>query len=328
MKNNTIPLSVIDDIRNQCNVPKGATLIVGLSGGPDSVFLLHMLQNIKQELDLTLIVAHINHEWRAESEKEAQFCRELARDLGLQYTVQKLSEASSDIKFNGSKEEYARNVRRMFFEQLCDEFKADGIVLAHHADDQQETFFIRLLRGATITGLSGMRMRHGRYIRPLLNYTKKDILDYLHKNNITYCIDQSNESDQYLRNRIRNKLLPSMQEVDARAQGSIARTIAQLQHTEDYLRLHTQQVWDTIAHQKNDVWHVSIDVLCSLHIAMRHRIFVHWFSLEKVSYVPTQKFFTEIERFLSNSKSNSHAMHTTWSLKKYKKNISIVRRKN
>ena len=143
------------------------TIIIGLSGGPDSVFLLHALLHIKDKYNLTLIAAHLNHEWRPEADAEEELCRHLARTI-LNFVSQKLSCLIITVKKNGSKEQDARLMRRHFLESVAHTYNAQRIALGHHAQDQQETFFIRLIRGSSLTGLTGIKPHAGLYIRPLL----------------------------------------------------------------------------------------------------------------------------------------------------------------
>src|SRR5204863_7696103 len=148
---------------------------------------------------------------------------------------QKLSALTPTHKYNGSKEEFARSMRRQFLEKVAQEYNAQSIALGHHAQDQQETFFIRLIRGTSLTGLTCMRPHHGLYIRPLLQTNKSDILDWLKAHNIGYAIDSSNESDDYLRNRIRKNVLPTIAACDARWNSNFLTTINRLKQDDTLL---------------------------------------------------------------------------------------------
>jgi len=325
MKDRTLFAHVNNFIKKHGLIISDSTIIVGLSGGPDSVCLLHILNKCKEELKLSLIAAHVDHGWRAESEKEAQFCRELCREWGVPLVVQKLSEISARVKFNGSREEYARKMRRHFFEQLAREHGAGAIALGHHADDQVETFFIRLVRGASSTGLAGMRAQHGWYIRPLLACTKDEIRAYLEMQGLSYVTDPSNSSDEYLRNRIRTQLVPLLDAIDIRARKNIAHSMNQLQATEAYLTQQTHELWQKIAYKQGESWCVDAAALYAQPVSMRHRLMMHWLILEQVSCTPTQDFFAEIERFISRPGSKTHRIHAEWSICKRKNVLSIVK---
>src|SRR3990172_2797015 len=126
-------------------------------------------------------------------------------------------------------------MRRFFFESLVKEYNATSIALGHHADDQMETFFMRLIRGAQISGLIGMKPKNKLYIRPLLSISKAEIVNYLDENNISYMIDSTNQSDAFLRNRIRNAAIPTLKQADPRFENQFQRTLGNLQETESFL---------------------------------------------------------------------------------------------
>lgn len=211
------------------------TVVVGLSGGPDSVCLLHWLVQQK-DLGLTLIAAHLDHEWRPNSHKDVLFCKELCQKLGITFITQKASELPHQPKYNGSQEEVGRKLRRAFFEQVAQDYNANTIALGHHTGDQQETFFIRLMRGTTISGLGGMKEQDGKYVRPLLHVSKETIYAYLKKNNLSYLTDTTNNSEAFLRNRIRKHLIPALQHCDQRSHKQLVRIMHHLQETETFLQ--------------------------------------------------------------------------------------------
>ena len=211
------------------------SIIIGLSGGPDSVFLLHMLVALQKKYNLTLIAAHLNHEWRTQADDEEKMCKILATQLNIPFVSAKLSSLISHKKYNGSQEEFARHMRRQFLEKVAHEYNAQRIALGHHAQDQQETFFIRLIRGSSLSGLIGMQPKSGLYIRPLLETHKSDILTWLAENNISYATDLSNESPDYLRNRIRLNVLPALQQCDDRWNDNFLATLKRLDRDNNFL---------------------------------------------------------------------------------------------
>ena len=153
------------------------------------------------------------------------------------------------------------------------------------------------------------------YIRPLLGVSKQEIIAYLGERGIAYVTDHSNKSDAYLRNRIRHTLLPAFKAVDARALTQLQETMQQLQNIEAYLMQHTHDLWQQMAIQENDVWCIDIKRLLEIPISMRHRLYVHWLIKADVPFVPTQRFFAEIEKFLRTKKRKAqHRLHDTWLL--------------
>jgi tRNA(Ile)-lysidine synthase len=306
-------------IANHNLIPNKSTIIVGLSGGPDSVFLLHFLQSLQEGKQLTLIAAHLDHEWRSDSANDAEFCKTLCAQLAIPFIHQKLSQLGFTHQYSGSKEEYGRRARRFFFEQTAQQYHAQLIALAHHQDDQQETFFIRLLRGSSLTGLTGMQPQQDAYIRPLLCVSKQEIVDYLDKQNNVYLIDPSNISDDFLRNRIRNNVIPALRLSDTRFDTTFATTLERLQETEQFLQKLTQQTFDTLFNNQK----LDYKQVLELEPVLQYRILLHWLCHEQVPFTPTQSFFDEMIRFLQQTKNNCHAIHHQWSIQKIKNNVFI-----
>lgn len=183
-------------------------IILGISGGPDSIALLFIMQNLKAEFDLTLSVAHLNHSLRPEADEEEGLVKGLCQDLGLPFYASKVDVAKKAASEKKSIEEAGREVRYYFFNQLWAELQADLIATAHHKDDNAETVLLNLLRGTGIKGLRGIMPVSGHLIRPLLGVSKSEIEDYLQGHNLPYFIDQSNFDPIYLRNKVRHELIP------------------------------------------------------------------------------------------------------------------------
>lgn len=295
----------------------GSTIIVGLSGGPDSVFLLHYLAGLRQEKNLTLIAAHLDHGWRAESGHDAQFCQDLATRYQVPFILRHLKDMSVSFKVN---EELGRNARRTFFKSVAKEYNAQAIALAHHADDQMETFFLRLIRGASLTGLAGMKPKDGLYIRPLLNVNKQEILDYLQKHKIPYLIDPSNQLDEFLRNRIRNSVIPTLKACDNRFEKNFASTHAKLVETEEFLQqLATEKLQQIMSKNRE----LDIPQLLALHPVLRNRILINWLIIHKAPFTPSQGLLEEIIRFLENTKSKAHTLYQKWQLFKADNKLNL-----
>lgn len=307
----------IDHFITQHNlITPGQTIIVALSGGPDSVFLLHYLAQRRKELNLTLIAAHLDHQWRATSADDAHFCVQLCQQLQIPLELAKMSELTYQPKLSGSKEQDARHARRHFFTSTAHKYKAGAIALAHHKDDQEETFFIRLLRGATVTGLASIWPKHGTYIRPLLEISKDEILTWLDKHNSAYAIDPTNESSEYLRNRIRNELLPVIKKIDPRFEYNCAKVINHLQQTELFLQRITTYTFNAIARFDSDHQKYVIDLkqFFAQDAFLQYRLLMHWLTTENVTLPASTAFLDEIIRFLQHPTNKKHTIHHDWSL--------------
>lgn len=220
---NTID-AIRDSLERHALIPAGAKVVVGVSGGADSVALLHALH----QLNIPVTVAHLNHRLRgAESDADEQFVRELAKTLGLPVAVKSVEVQALANSGGLSLEMAARQARHAFFA----EFGAAAVVaLAHHADDQVETFLLKLARGAGPDGLGGMPAARQvgplRLIRPMLEIPRTEIIRWLQANGFTWRDDASNADPAFLRNRVRHTILPLLeQELNPGIRESIRRTM-------------------------------------------------------------------------------------------------------
>ena len=188
-------------------------VVVAVSGGPDSMVLLHTVLCLKKELDLKIIVAHVNHKHRIASEEEALMVKEYTEKNNMIFEYMEITEYTDDNFHN-----YAHEKRYEFFESLIKKYQAKTLLTAHHGDDLMETILMRIVRGSTLSGYAGLKMISNRegyiILRPFLEYTKDEIKAYADKHQIPYAIDESNNEDVYTRNRYRHKVLPFLKEED------------------------------------------------------------------------------------------------------------------
>ncbi|MRR07598.1 MAG: tRNA lysidine(34) synthetase TilS [Deltaproteobacteria bacterium] len=200
---------ISDTIRDNRLFCHGDTVVVAVSGGADSVALLDILSSMTK-LRLNLVVAHLNHGLRGEeSDDDAAFVEELAARYQLPFRLQRVDVKEIGRQRKLSLEEAGRMARYEWFDTVAKSSAARLIALGHHADDQAETFLLRLFRGSGTTGLSSMRLLSSdRYVRPLLLVTRDEILAYLERRGLSYRHDSSNDETVFLRNRIRHECLP------------------------------------------------------------------------------------------------------------------------
>ena len=216
----------------------GDTVLVGVSGGPDSVFLLHLLNSYKRKFGIKLFVAHMDHGLRgAESAKDAKFVKMLSRKLGLKLAYKKINVKS--IKTKLSLEELLREKRYAFFKTAAKKFKANIVTTAHTLDDQAETVMMRIIKGASLKGIVGIHpvRTEGkvRYVRPLLEVEKKEIVSYLKSHAVAYRIDRTNFKDDFLRNRVRNKVLPYLEKINPRLKRALSNLSESLREDFDFI---------------------------------------------------------------------------------------------
>lgn len=190
------------------NINKNDIVVVACSGGPDSMCLLSLVNEIKNELNLKIIVAHVNHKLRVESEEEKEMVENYSKENNLIFELLEINKYTNN-KFS---EDDARKRRYDFFDELIKKYNAKILLTAHHGDDLIETILMRLTRGSNLSGYIGIKMinKNDEYkiLRPLLSTTKDNILDYLNKNNIPYRIDKTNKELEHTRNKYRHYILP------------------------------------------------------------------------------------------------------------------------
>ncbi len=190
-------------------ISKGDKIIVALSGGPDSVALLHILEKIREKYNLKLGACHINHLLRGEDAmRDEDFAKNLCKALNIDFYSHREDIKAYSKKYGIGEEESGRRVRYGFFEKVLKENAYNKIALGHNLDDNIETFLFRLMRGTSLDGLNSIPLKRDNIIRPIMNEKKKDILSFLNENNFDYAIDHSNFEIIYTRNKIRLDLIP------------------------------------------------------------------------------------------------------------------------
>ena len=196
-----------EDILDKYHFIDKDVLVIGLSGGPDSMALLNMLLNYRNKVDITIVAAHVNHNVRRESNKESKFVEEYCNKNNVIFESMKIDKYGDD-----NFENEARNIRYQFFEELINKYNAKYLLTAHHGDDLIETILMRIVRGSSLSGYAGFKeiAKRDNYtiIRPLINYNKDEILKYDKDNKIPYCVDKTNFMNIHTRNRYRKNILP------------------------------------------------------------------------------------------------------------------------
>lgn len=184
-------------------------IVVGFSGGPDSVFLVEMLKKLQNFINFKIYLVHINHLLRGkDAVSDENFSFEYAKKNNLEIFIKRIPVKEIAKEVGKTLEEVGREERYKFFSEIYKKVGANKIATAHNKDDQIETFLFRLIRGASLQGLEGIKIKNNNIIRPISEIYKKDILDYLNKNEIQYKIDKTNFENEFTRNSIRLDLIP------------------------------------------------------------------------------------------------------------------------
>jgi len=238
---------------------RDSKIVLGVSGGPDSVFLLEFFVSLQKKYNLNLIIAHVNYALRGkDSEKDQELVEKLAQKYSLEMFVLK-PKLPKKISENS-----LRDLRYEFFEKIRQENNFNSIAVAHTMDDQVETYLMRVIRGSGLNGLQGMKYKGEKTIRPLLGISKKEILEYLKTNKIKFRIDQTNLESRFLRNKIRNGLIPYLEKnFNPNIRKTISNSVISI--SEDYALISELT-------KKNLPTDLSVKKLLKLHPAMQKRI--------------------------------------------------------
>jgi tRNA(Ile)-lysidine synthase len=253
---------------------RGHTVLVAVSGGADSMVLLHLLWRLRERLDLQLWVAHLNHQMRPDAPEDARFVETIARHLGLRCISDTRDVPTYRRQHKLSPEDAARRLRYAFLRATATQLGADRIAMGHTADDQAETVLLHLLRGSGLRGLGGMPAVRGLIVRPLIRVSRADIMNYLQSHELQFREDSSNAQRQYTRNRIRLDLLPALrQHYNPRLPQTLCRTAQLLADDEAALQALAHQHFRAarLANSAGGL-PLRIPVLTALPLALQRRV--------------------------------------------------------
>jgi tRNA(Ile)-lysidine synthase len=251
----------------------GETVLIAVSGGPDSVCLLAGLHALSGELGLSLHVAHLDHMFRGkESADEALFVAGLAKRLGLPSTIESVDAAALCRERGLSVQAGAREARYAFLFRTAEKIGASRIATGHTATDQAETVLLRLLRGAGSAGLAGIPAIRGPLIRPLIEITREQVLEHLARSGLTFVTDPSNTKPLYTRNRIRLELMPVLRQFNPRIVETLAAEAALLKDESEALDLSVEAAAQAVTEKRKDGFVVQREAFLALHPAIKRRL--------------------------------------------------------
>jgi len=228
----------IDNLIKSIDIDNDEYVIIGVSSGPDSMALLHLLEN---NLNCKLVCAHINHNVRKQSDEEERYLKDYCTKKNIIFESIKINSYTSH-----NFENEAREKRYHFYEQLLEKYHSHNLFLAHHGDDLIETVIMKIIRGSNLEGNAGIKtysyLENYKIIRPLLSLTKDDILKYNKEHNIKYYIDDTNEDTHYTRNRYRKYLLPFLKKEDVKAHLKFLKYSNTLQEYDNYINYEIEKI--------------------------------------------------------------------------------------
>ncbi len=308
-------------------------LLVGVSGGPDSVCLLFLLNSIEKEYCLKIYVSHLDHMIRKDSHRDALFVSKLAKELGLPFYSKRINVKC--LAKDASLEQEARRLRYDFFFKTARRLNINKIALGHNADDQAETVLMRIIRGTGLYGLAGILPKRDidgfTIIRPLIEISKKSIIEFLKSKKLKYVIDITNKEELYLRNRLRNKLIPELQKYNSNIKNSLCNLAQNASLDYEYIKKESYRAFKYVfAVVKSDTVKLRSIKLKNQDIAIQRMIFR--IAVEKLKGDIrrfTYNHWLECKDLIDNRPIGSIVyLPASISAKKDKKNITIFKQKS
>jgi len=273
--------SVIEKVKNTVirmnMIAPGDKILVGLSGGADSVFLLLSLLELKNDIDFNIFAAHLNHCIRgAEADNDENFVKNICQKYNIELFCSRVNIPLISEAQKISEECAGRNERYLFFNKICKEKDINKIAVAHNKNDSVETVLLNLIRGSSLNGLCGIRPVNGNIIRPIIDVSRNEIEQYLETINQSYCVDCTNSENVYTRNKIRNIVLKSISEINPSVIETIYSNLKYLNNDRDFL--------DDYCHNLNCIREVNgeiiidKDIFLKQHISIKSRIIMDAFA--------------------------------------------------
>ncbi|MDO8507884.1 MAG: tRNA lysidine(34) synthetase TilS [bacterium] len=247
-------------------IRKGDRILVGVSGGVDSVVLLDILSKLQNKLGIHIAIAHVNYGLRKEADKDNKFVKDLAKKYELPFFEEKVKLAGGNI------EEKARDIRYDFFNEICKQEKMKKVAVAHHKNDLVETFFLNLSRGSGLTGLVSMKPKNGGLIRPLLFSTRREIEKYAKENSLEFVEDITNKDLTIKRNLIRHKVIPEFEKINLDFVQTLAREIQDLRDADDVISSITKKHYKQLVKEARDAVFFSVEELVKINPYLQSEI--------------------------------------------------------
>lgn len=326
MVNNIINIVKNNIVENKL-INKGDKVVVAVSGGPDSMCLLDVLYKIKDELDFNIIVAHVNHGIRKESDDEKIYVENycIKRNIPFNYLKVDVPNLAKEKKL--SEEACGREIRYEFFEKIRVKENAQLIAVAHNLNDNIETILLNEIRGCGLKGLTGMDFKFNKIIRPLLTIEKKDILVYNDILELHPCIDKTNEEEIYLRNKIRLSLIPYLEELNPNFVKNISRMRSILKEDNDFIEEYTNNIFNRVIIKEDDSKIIfNFSIFMNEHDSIKNRV-VRKIIERKISNLDGIESIhvLDIIKLLNNNiKGKKYIIGNKFTIEITKKNIAVI----
>ena len=256
---------VLKTIETYNLIEKNDKIVIGVSGGPDSICLLHVLYGLKEKLGIEIVVAHVNHMLRDVADLETEYVQKFCKKLGISKTQKK------------GTEEVGRQVRYDFFDEVAKKTNSNKIATAHNSNDRAETVILNILRGSGLSGLKGIEpIRDNKYIRPLINTDRQDIENYCNDNKLEPKYDKTNNENIYTRNKVRNTVIPYIKkEFNPNIIKTINRLSSLATEENEYLQAITKQEFENLLIEKTENIILDLHKFNSLNLVIKRRLILY-----------------------------------------------------
>lgn len=252
-------------------------IVIGVSGGPDSICLLHVLYGLKEKLGIEIVVAHVNHMLRDVADLETEYVQKFCKKLGIQCYVKKADILKISKTQKKGTEEVGRQVRYDFFDEVAKKTNSNKIATAHNSNDRAETVILNILRGSGLSGLKGIEpIRDNKYIRPLINTDRQDIENYCNDNKLEPKYDKTNNENIYTRNKVRNTVIPYIKkEFNPNIIKTINRLSSLATEENEYLQAITKQEFENLLIEKTENIILDLHKFNSLNLVIKRRLILY-----------------------------------------------------
>ena len=266
----------LNTIKDNNLIEKGDKIVVGVSGGPDSITLLYCLNKYKEKLGYEIVVAHINHLIRKDSTEDEQFVENVCKEMKIKCYIKRADIIKMEEKEKRGEEETRRIVRYAFFDEIAQKESANKIAIAHNMNDNAETVLLNLIRGCGLSGLEGIQPKeYNKYIRPLINCKREEIEAYCEKNKLNPRIDYTNKENIYKRNKIRNELLPYLKELNPNIVQNLSRLSKIVKNENTYINKEVENIYNKIGSESLGKIELEVNSFNNLPINIRQNLILY-----------------------------------------------------
>ena len=266
----------LNTIKKDNLIETGDKIVVGVSGGPDSITLFECLNKYKGKLKCEIIVAHINHLIRKDSTEDEKFVENACRKNNIPCYIKRAEILKLAEEEKKGTEEVAREVRYKFFDEIAEKEGANKIAIAHNMNDNAETLLLNLIRGCGLSGLEGIQSKeYSKYIRPLINCKREEIEEYCNKNNLNPRIDYTNKENIYKRNRIRNELIPYLKELNPNIIDNLSKLSKIVKDENIYINKEVENIYNRISNRSLGKIEIDLKSFQKLEDAIKQNLIIY-----------------------------------------------------